>query len=88
VDVRVAAVDYPDGTSRPADAQARVTATLVAGNGSERAYGGAFLGSGRFSVQIPAADLSAIGPGSHTLVVQTVLGTGAPDTEVTQLVVF
>jgi peptide/nickel transport system substrate-binding protein len=88
VGVRVSLVGYPSGAARGADASVRVKATLVAAAGSEKVYTGTFVAAGEFAVRVPAADVGALGPGSHTLVIETSLGDELPATEVASLVVF
>jgi peptide/nickel transport system substrate-binding protein len=88
VDVAVSIVEYPAGTSKSADATAKLRATLVLADGTEKVYTGAFVKTGQFQVKIPVADLKNLKAGSYVLVVETYLKNEAPATEVTSLVVF
>ena len=88
VDVAVSIVEYPAGTAKSADATAKIRATLVLANGSEKAYKGTFVKTGQFQVKIPVADLKSLKAGSYTLVIETYLKNEAPATEVTTIVVF
>ncbi|MCX7029537.1 MAG: ABC transporter substrate-binding protein [Spirochaetes bacterium] len=88
IDVAVSIVNYPAGTARSADATAKLRATLVQADGTEKAYPGTFVKAGLFQVKVPVADLSKLKAGSYTLVVESYLKDEAPAVEVTSLVVF
>ncbi len=90
IGIRVSVVDYPSGAARGAEGNVKVKATVVPASaaGGEKTYGGSFARTGEFSLLIPAADVRALGVGSHTLVIETSLADEAPATEVAALVVF
>jgi peptide/nickel transport system substrate-binding protein len=88
ISVAVSVVSYPAGTARSADATAKLRATLVQADGTEKAYPGTFVKAGMFQVKIPVADLSKLKTGSYTFVVESYLKDEAPAVEVTSLVVF
>jgi peptide/nickel transport system substrate-binding protein len=88
IDVAVSIVSYPAGTARSADATAKLRATLVQADGTEKVFTGTFVKAGQFQVKIPMADLAKLKTGSYTLVVESYLKDEAPASEVTSLVVF
>jgi peptide/nickel transport system substrate-binding protein len=88
IDVAVSAVQYPADTAAAADSKAKVTATLVLADGTEKVYNAKFVKNGSFQATIPAKDLSGLKAGSYTLVVQSAFSTEAPSVVPTSLVLL
>ena len=88
IDVAVSAVQYPEDTAAPADNTAKVTATLVLADGTEKEYTAKHVKDGAFQAVIPAKDLGALKEGNYTLVIQSFFSTEAPSVVPTSLVLL
>lgn len=88
IDIAVSKVVYPLDTAAPADNKAKVSVTLVVGEGNEKVYPAKFVKAGSFQVTIPAKDLGALKSGSYTLVVQSNFAAESPSVTPATLVLF
>jgi peptide/nickel transport system substrate-binding protein len=74
----VSAIAYPEGSSKPAGAEARVGVALLSGAG-ELAKEAFPSGEGRFSVRFSPSELARLGTGVVKVIAEAAIGEGLPD---------
>jgi peptide/nickel transport system substrate-binding protein len=88
VTIKVSTVEYPETTSTPTNATARVRLTILGLPGGDRSYNGVFVRPGQYSVVIPAADTKLLAAGTYTVVAESQLRAETPSVESSAIVLF
>ncbi|MGV8075501.1 MAG: ABC transporter substrate-binding protein [Syntrophobacteraceae bacterium] len=86
VEINVSGVDYPSNVTKPADAGAQVSLTLL--TEAEKVYRGVFVKPGVFEVSIPSKDISDLKAGGYVIVTESRYGDELPSFSFDKLIVI